>query len=358
MKANARPLVVYQPSKSYETQYRVGLCSWHDKTMIEEGHFYPFRTLSAEERLWWYSQYFDTVEVNSTFYAPLAAQNAVLWVKRTPPSFLFNVKAYALLTGHHVDAGRLPGPLRELLPKAAQPNYRGQFENKVFPGEAREWAFATFREALRPLRDAGKLGYVLFQLAPWVKYSADAMEYLESLPERLHGVTIAVEFRDRSWLPEHTEEVLSLLTRQGIAYVSVDAPRLSASVPPVLSLTSRVAVLRLHGRNVEGHLKQLRGEEPSVAEKYDYLYSEDEVEEIVQRARCLHHHAERVFVKFNNNRADYPAINGMQAKARLLRWTPPARHELVTTLKQLRRLQRSSPCPEPTNPSLFSEPSG
>ncbi len=88
--------------------------------------------MKAEERLWWYSRFFDCVEVNSTFYAPLSAQNAVLWAKRTPPGFLFSVKAYALLTGHHLDANRLPPPLAALLPASARPNERGQIENGVF----------------------------------------------------------------------------------------------------------------------------------------------------------------------------------------------------------------------------------
>lgn len=305
--------------------------------MIEEGRFYPLKTLRPDERLWWYSRHFDTVEVNATFYAPLSAQNAVLWVKRTPPGFLFNVKAYALLTGHHLDAARLPEPLHTLLPRGARPNPRGQYENATFPEEARSWAFETFREALRPLQDAGKLGYVLFQLAPWVKYAPDSLRYLESLPGRLPGIRIAVEFRDRSWLPAHTEEVLGLLARLGIAYVSVDAPRLRTNVPPVLALTSPVAVLRLHGRNAEGHLKQLRGEEPTVAEKYDYLYSEDEIDALMRRARRLDGAAKLVFVKFNNNRADYPATNAMQAKHRLQEWTPPDRQELVAELKRRRR---------------------
>jgi uncharacterized protein YecE (DUF72 family) len=351
VKPDESPLLVYRSPAPCETEYRVGLCSWQDKSMLAEGRFYPLKSMKAEERLWWYSRYFDTVEVNSTFYAPLSAQNAVLWIKRTPPGFLFNVKAYALLTGHHVDAGSVPPALQEMLPRRARPNPRGQFENTLFPEEARNWAFEAFREPLRALQDADKLGYVLFQFAPWVKYSPESLEYLESLPERLPGVNIAVEFRDRSWLPGHTDEVLNLLARHGIAYVSVDAPRLSANVPPVLALTSPIAILRLHGRNVEGHLRQLRGEEPTVAEKYDYLYSDAEVDEIVARARGFHGHARRVFVKFNNNRADYPAVNGIQAKARLLRWTPPNREELVTTLRQQRRERRLSGKPSyPASP--------
>jgi uncharacterized protein YecE (DUF72 family) len=308
------PLLYYAPPAPPPTEYRVGLCAWQDKSMLEEGHFYPIRSMKAEERLWWYSQFFDCVEVNSTFYAPLSADNAVRWARRTPAGFLFSVKAYALLTGHHLDRTRLPEPLRSMLPASARPNARGQIENAWFPSEARDWAFETFREALRPLEDSGKLGYVLFQMAPWVKYGGEALDYLAALPDRLPGVTLAVEFRDGSWLPAHTDEVLAFLAARGLSYVSVDAPRTAAGVATTVALTSPVAVLRLHGRNRAGFLKQLRGESPSVADKYGYLYSESELAEIVARGRSLAGHARRVYFKLNNNVGDAPAINGVQIR--------------------------------------------
>jgi uncharacterized protein YecE (DUF72 family) len=308
------PRLYYEPPAPLLTEYRVGLCAWQDKSMLEEGHFYPIKHMKAEDRLWWYSRFFDSVEVNSTFYAPLSAENAVRWVKRTPPGFLFSVKAYALLTGHHLDAARLPEPLRGMLPASARPNARGQFENAIFPREAHDWAFATFREALRPLADARKLGYVLFQMAPWVRYGREAMEYLASLPDRLPGLTLAVEFRDASWLPAHVDEVLRFLADRGLTYVSVDAPRTAVGVATTVALTSPVAVLRLHGRNRAGFLAQLRGESPSVAEKYGYLYDESEIAEIVARGRALAGHAQRVYFKLNNNVGDAPAINGIQIR--------------------------------------------
>jgi uncharacterized protein YecE (DUF72 family) len=310
----ASPLLYYEPPAPVETEYRVGLCAWQDKSMLEEGAFYPIKSMKSEERLWWYSRFFDSVEVNSTFYAPLSAENAVRWVKRAPAGFLFSVKAYALLTGHHLDALRLPEPLKTMLPAHARPNARGQFENRLFPREAYEWAFATFREALRPLADDDKLGYVLFQMAPWVKHGPEALEYLATLPQRLPGLTVAVEFRDASWLPAHTDEVLRFLAAHGLAYVSVDAPRTPAGVAGTVGLTSPVAILRLHGRNAAGFLKQLRGESPSVAEKYGYLYDEDELRQIVGKGRQLAGHARRVYFKLNNNVGDAPAINGIQIR--------------------------------------------
>ena len=344
--ASPPPLIRYRPEGSaagpVATEYRVGLCAWQDKSMLEEGSFYPIKSMNAEERLWWYSRFFDCVEVNSTFYAPLAARNAVQWVKRTPPGFLFSVKAYALLTGHHLDAARLPPELAARVPAHARPDDRGRLDNGIFGAEAREWAFAAFREGLQPLADAGKLGYVLFQMAPWVKYGDAAREYLASLPARLPGVTIAVEFRDASWLPRHTEETLTLLRDRGLTYVSVDAPRTPASVGDTVALTSPTAILRLHGRNREGFMKQLRGQEPSVAEKYGYLYPREELAGIVARGRALEGQARRVFFKLNNNVGDAPAINGEDIRE-LLGQEAADRAEVERQWRERRRKRIGTP---------------
>jgi uncharacterized protein YecE (DUF72 family) len=332
------PLIHYTPPKRLRTDYRIGLSSWTDQSMLKEGKFYPRKSMTAEERLWWYSRFFDADEVNSTFYALPSEANSKLWTDRTPGRFIFNVKACALLTGHHLDAARLPEPLREMLPRRARPNARRQFENDLFGEEAREWAFQEFQAALRPLASAGKLGYLLFQLAPWVAFGRDALEYLESLPDRLPGMQIAVEFRSRSWFGPHTEETLRRLARRGIAYVSVDGPKSWLSIPSLVALTSPVALFRLYGRNFEGYVKQVKGERPTVAEKYGYLYSERELEEIARKAGGLNGQAERVYLKLNNNRGDHPAINAMQLKEMLLEdWRPPEREQVVDELQRRRR---------------------
>ena len=325
--ASPPPLIRYRPESPVATEYRVGLCAWQDRSMLEDGSFYPIKSMKAEERLWWYSRFFDCVEVNSTFYAPLAAQNAVQWVKRTPPGFLFSVKAYALLTGHHLDAARLPPELAARVPARARPDDRGRLDNGVFGDEAREWAFAAFREGLQPLADAGKLGYVLFQMAPWVKYGEAALESLASLP---------------SWLPRHTEETLAWLRDHGLTYVSVDAPRTPASVDDTVALTSPTAILRLHGRNREGFMKQLRGQEPSVAEKYGYLYQREELAGIVVRGRALEGRARRVYFKLNNNVGDAPAINGEDIRE-LLGQETVDRAEVERQWRERRRKRPGAP---------------
>src|SRR5262249_40747823 len=168
--------------------------------------------------------------------------------------------------------------------------------------------------ALAPLADTGKLGYVLFQLAPWVRFDDARLEYLASLPSRLPGSKVAVEFRHRSWLPDHVHATLSTLHRARITGVSVDARATAVAVPGLTDVTAATAVFRLHGRNAEGWLRQMRGEEPSVRGKYDYLYTEAELRELMPEIDEAASEAEQVYVSFNNNNRDYPVRNALMLK--------------------------------------------
>jgi uncharacterized protein YecE (DUF72 family) len=293
---------------------RVGICSWADAALIEDGSFYPKKSMSAEARLRWYARFFDTVEINSAYYAIPDARNARLWVERTPPGFLFNVKAYSLLTGHHPKAETLPADLQMLLPASPARTPRGEIDRASFSPDAIDAAFALFRAALAPLAESEKLGYVLFQFAPWVHFGDDWLAYVASLPSRLPSFTIAVEFRHRSWFPDHAPETLTTLESSGVAHVVVDGPVLGGAVPRVTTATANTAVVRLHGRNVEGWTRQLRGEGPSVREKYDYLYSDDELAELAPEVTALADDAERVFVAFNNNNRAYPVRNALMMR--------------------------------------------
>jgi uncharacterized protein YecE (DUF72 family) len=301
----------------------VGISSWADPALIEEGSFYPRRSMSAEARLRFYASVFDVVEVNSSYYAIPDVLTVRRWAERTPPGFVFHVKAWALLTGHHPRPQTLPADVLRLLPAGARRTRRGEVEATEFPPEALDAAFRLFRAALNPLVESGKLGYVLFQLAPWVRFGAAALDFLGGLPSRLPGWRLAVEFRDRSWFPEHAAETLGVLQSGGLAHVVVDAPLAVNAVPRVVTVTAPTAVLRLHGRHAEGWLRQLRGEEPTVREKYDYLYSEAELQTLLPEIEALAQEAEDVFISFNNNNRDYPVRNALMLK-RLLGQPAPA----------------------------------
>ena len=296
------------------SRVRVGICAWADPALIESGAFYPKKSMSAEARLRFYARFFDVVEVNASYYAIPDVLAVRRWAERTPPGFVFHVKAWSLMTGHHVRAQTIPADLQALLPAAVRRSRRGEVLAEEVPPAGLDAAFRLFRAALQPLEAAGKLGYVLFQFAPWVHYEPRRLDYLASLPARLPGATIAVEFRHRSWFPDHADETLRALREAGLAHVVTDAPAVGGAMPHVTAVTAPAAVLRLHGRNAEGFLRQLRGEEPSVREKYDYLYSDAELAALVPEIGGLAEESEEVFVSFNNNNRDYPVRNALTLK--------------------------------------------
>jgi uncharacterized protein YecE (DUF72 family) len=299
------------------SRVRVGICSWADPALIESGTFYPKKSLSAEARLRFYAAVFDVVEVNASYYAIPDVLTVRRWAERTPPGFVFHVKAWSLMTGHHPRPQALPAEVQAALPARARRSQRGEILADDVPPEGLDAAFRLFRAALRPLEEAGKLGYVLFQFAPWVHYEPARLDYLASLPARLPGWTLAAEFRHRSWFPDHADETLRALRASRLAHVVTDAPAVAGAMPHVTAVTAPTAVLRLHGRNAEGWLRQLRGEEPSVREKYDYLYSDAELAALVPEIGGLAEESEEVFVSFNNNNRDYPVRNAL-ALRRLL----------------------------------------
>jgi uncharacterized protein YecE (DUF72 family) len=301
-------------SASSPDRVRVGICAWADPALIEEGTFYPKKSMSAEARLRFYASVFDVVEVNASYYAIPDVLTVRRWVERTPAGFVFHLKAWSLMTGHHLRPPTIPADVQALLPPRARRSHRGEILAAEVPPAGLDAAFRLFRAALTPLAESGKLGYVLFQFAPWVHYDTTRLDYLASLPARLPGCAVAVEFRHRSWFPDHADETLRVLRQARLAHVITDAPAVGGAMPHVTAVTAPTAILRLHGRNAEGFLRQLRGEEPSVREKYDYLYSDAELAALVPEIGGLAQESEEVFVSFNNNNRDYPVRNALALK--------------------------------------------
>jgi uncharacterized protein YecE (DUF72 family) len=206
-----------------------------------------------------------------------------------------HVKAFGLMTRHPVKIEVLPEDLRAEMPV----DERGRVDRP--PRELRGEVFRRFLEALEPLRGAGKLGGILFQLPSYVVFKERSFEYLEWARAQLGGDEMLVEFRHRSWLEdENRAETLSFLERIGAAYVTVDAPRSESAknlVPTVPAVTSKIAYVRFHGRNLATWNK--RG--GSAAERFDYLYSDEELEEWMPTLKELAGQSEQAFALFNNN---------------------------------------------------------
>ena len=289
-----------------------GTCSWTDRTLIESGSFYPADIRSPKARLRYYAQVFPIVEVDATYYARPSEQNTRLWVERTPPGFVFNIKAFGLLTQHPIDPRRLPEVVRERLPRDVVEKSR-LYHGSV-PADVRELIWSMHIEALRPLAEAGKLGCMLFQFPPWFRKNRASVDYLRELRECLPW-PIAVEFRGGGWMEaERQSRTLKLLEDLGLAYVSVDEPQgFPSSTPPVVACTAELAMLRLHGHNAE------TWEKPNItaAERFRYLYTEDELRGWVGPARALAEQAEQVHVLMNNCYRDYAIRNACQLAALL-----------------------------------------
>ncbi len=285
----------------------VGTCSWADKTLIDSG-WYPREAKTPEERLRYYAEQFPIVEVDSTYYGLPAERNAALWVERTPPQFVFDVKSYALFTHHPAPLRSLPKDVREALPPSLQEK-RNVYYRDV-PPAVREELWGRFANALLPLDSAGKLGTVLFQFPPWFLPGRDGREYILEAKERLGQYAMAVEFRNNLWLSEpNQEQTLAFLSENGVPYVCVDEPQgFRNSVPPVVAATAPVALVRLHGRNAETWTKKGIG----AAERFDYLYGEEELGEWAPRVRRLSEEAREVHVLFNNCHRDYAVRNARQ----------------------------------------------
>ena len=288
----------------------VGTASWTDKTLIECGRFYPKDCKSAEARLRYYASQFPLVEVDSSYYGMPTPANAQLWAQRTPPGFVFNVKAFRLFTGHQTS----PDVLHHDLRAALGPSPPRMMYYRDVPDEIRDELWRRFLEALAPLQAAGRLGAVHFQFAPWLVRGRDAIAHLRHCVERMAGHRFAVEFRHRSWFErDHAQDTLALERELGVVHTVVDAPQgFANAVPDVWEVTDpALAIVRLHGRNAASW--NIKGA-ASASSRFDYLYSQQELAAMVPRVRRLAGLTHQVHVLFNTNYEDQG-----QAAARLMR---------------------------------------
>lgn len=265
----------------------VGTCSWADHQ-----DFYP-EGLPANQQIAYYAQHFPLVEVNSTFYRMMPARTFAAWARRTPPGFVFDVKPYRQLTWH-------------------------DRENPPDPDTT-----AAFRESLQPLREARKLGAVHFQFPPWFVRRPENLDYLRHLREAFPDDRIGVEFRHRSWLEgDHVPDLLDALREMGVSLTVVDEPQVgTGSIPTVLEVTNPDLVLvRFHGRNARMWYARVQ----TTGERFDYLYTEDELREWVPKVAHLARSAREVHLLFNNNARDYAVRNARQLTALLREGLPEA----------------------------------
>jgi uncharacterized protein YecE (DUF72 family) len=268
----------------------VGTSSWADPGFVN--HWYA-KGVAARDRLRFYAERFEIVELNSSFYAIPPARNVERWAEVTPDGFRFHAKLHRLLSWHATKPDALPPDMRDGL----ELNSRG---NVVRDKELQREMVKRMAESMQPLDEAGKLGAYLLQLSPAFRPRDCRLEELDPILDGFTPHPVAVEFRYRAWMKEkRRKEVFSYLSDHDAVYASVDAPLADhvPIMPPIDAVTNNhLAYMRCHGRNERGYMSGR-----TVAERFDYDYSDEELEEIADRARTLADDADEVHVLFNNN---------------------------------------------------------
>jgi uncharacterized protein YecE (DUF72 family) len=254
--------------------------------------------MRANERLGWYAQHFEMVEVNSTFYSVPDLRMVERWCAATPDGFIFDVKLHQLFSFHSTAAKLLPPDLQE----RAETDAKGKVQLTPALEEA---MIKVFLRSASVLRAAGKLGVLLLQLSPAFSPRKHQLSELEPLINMLGDYQLAIEFRNRNWATgEQLKSTIDFLKQHNTSFVNVDGPIAEhfTIMPSDLDEITNpsFAYLRLHGRNARGYLSG-----KTVAARFDYDYSDKEIVEVAERSKKLARETRELHVIFNNNNLDY-----------------------------------------------------
>ena len=275
----------------------VGTCGFSYRDWV--GPFYP-PGIKPQSMLEFYAERFTAVEIDSTYYAIPKPSLFEAMAARTPAHFRFTVKAPGSITHVPADAS----PAQEELD--------------------------AFHESLRPLVQSEQLGAVLAQFPNAFRPGREAFGRLELLRREWPDLKLVAEFRHRDW---QKDAVLRIVGRLGIGWCNVDEPQFASLMRPDAEVTSPIGYIRFHGRNAAKWWKQER----TSAERYDYLYSSDELVDWLPRVAEVAERTDDTYVFFNNHRNGQAATNARQM-ADMLDIVPPP---VTDSERQLSLLDRS-----------------
>jgi uncharacterized protein YecE (DUF72 family) len=248
-----------------------------------KGYFYPAGKINELE---YYGQFFNTVEINSSFYRPPDPGYVSNWARRVPPGFLFAVKLWQKFTH--------PKMYRAATGEAAAISSQD---------------VDIFNKCLEPLEKSKKLGALLAQFPPSFKNDGYGQQIIKALANVFGRYPLAVELRHRSWSDDAGTE--KLLRGLNIAWVQIDEPKFSTSVAQEVPLTADMAYFRFHGRNEE---EWWTGDS---ATRYRYLYSPEEITELAERVKKAAARTKLLFAFFNNHWKAYAPRNANDMKKAL-----------------------------------------
>jgi len=266
-----------------------------------DGLVYPVHKPRGFKPLAFLAQYVNAVEVNSSFYRIPAARMTATWLAQVPRDFRFAFKLTQVFT----------------------------HERTEFPDRQ---TVAAFCEGVRPVREAGLLGPLLIQF-PWsFRFTPEAVEWLHRLADNFPEFDRFIEVRHASWAQPEALDAL----RQTGGYCNIDQPRLRDCLPPTQHVFGRSAYVRLHGRNARNWFAT----DAPAYERYNYLYSEQELREWVDRVRAMCAQADDVHVFANNHYRGQGVVNALELRAMLEGRPVDAPPDLVQAYPRLGRVAR------------------
>lgn len=276
----------FQKGPRRRSSLRIGPAGWHYKDW--EGIVYP--PGGSQDPLAYLADYFDTIEINSSFYAPPRPKDAAAWANRVRhnPAFRFTAKAWQRLS----------------------------HERQVEDDASLAAECAQVRRAMAPLAEAGVLGVLLIQF-PWsFRFNPENLDYLARLFRHLQGFSLAVEIRHGSW---DREPFYTFLKDNGVAFCNVDQPVIGDSIKPGSHVTTRIGYFRLHGRNYANWFREDAGRDA----RYDYLYTKEEIKQLARKIETVHQSTEETYVITNNHFRGQALVNAMEIMEEL-DGVPPA----------------------------------
>jgi len=241
------------------------------------GYFYPTGKINELE---YYSQFFNTVEINSSFYRPPNPGYVYNWVRRVPKDFLFTVKLWQKFTH--------PKMYKEATGEEAVISLQD---------------VDIFKQSIDPLVKYGKLGALLAQFPPSFRNDSFGQQIINAVSRAFREYRLAVELRHRSWSDDPS--ITTLLRENNVAWVQIDEPKFKSSIAQELPITSDMAYFRFHGKNAE---TWWTGDSET---RYKYLYSVEEIEELTSRVMMAASQTKLLFTLFNNHWRGYAPRNAV-----------------------------------------------
>ncbi|MGA8438910.1 MAG: DUF72 domain-containing protein [Candidatus Sulfotelmatobacter sp.] len=304
------PLPQIHSSPIHSSQVRIGTAGWSYKDW--DGIFYPPGMQRRRQHpLEYLARFFDTTEINTSFYGPLKPELAKLWCRKVAgvnKKFLFTAKLYRAFTH---------SPIAVMEPTSAA---------TIRPTDEDE---ARTREGLDAIASGGMLGALLIQFPVSFKNTSLNREYLDRLLRQFIAYPCVVEVRDSSW---NNPETLALFTRKSVGFCNIDQPLMGRSLPPTEHVTGALGYVRLHGRNYEQWF-----DSDNRNDRYNYLYNQRELEGWKARIESLAERAQTTFVITNNHFESKAGVNALELKAMIRGGRVLAPPTLIEKYPELRK---------------------